>query len=56
MDSKTDTDKYYTPPSVAIQAFERARLTDSPYICADTACGSGSLLTAAESVLKTKYC
>jgi predicted RNA methylase len=56
MGSQIDADKYYTPPSVAIQAFERARLTDSPYVCADTACGSGSLLTAAESVLKAKHC
>ena len=55
MDGETDSDKYYTPPSVAMEAFERARLANSPYICADTACGSGSLLTAAESVLKTKY-
>ena len=51
-----DTDKYYTPLAVASKAFERALLTAKPSVCADTACGSGSLLAAAEDVLQTKHC
>lgn len=56
MTTKIDADKYYTPPEVASRALERAQLTSKPIICADTACGSGSLLTAAEDVLQAKYC
>jgi len=51
-----DTDKYYTPPAVASRALERAHLASKPSICADTACGSGSLLVAAEDVLQAKHC
>lgn len=56
MTSIIDADKYYTPTSIASKAFEYAQLTSKPVVCADTACGSGSLLTAAENVLKAKYC
>lgn len=55
MDSKTDTDKYYTPPSVAIQALSVHVLLIA-HIYVRIRLVSGSLLTAAESVLKTKYC
>jgi hypothetical protein len=51
-----ETDKYYTPSAVATKAFERAQLGGKPSICADTACGSGSLLIAAEDVLQAKHC
>ena len=51
-----DTDQYYTPPSVAKKAFERASLTGNPSVCADTACGSGSLLNAAQVVLRATHC
>ncbi|MDP2419484.1 MAG: N-6 DNA methylase [Hydrogenophaga sp.] len=50
-----DTDKYYTPPAVANRALERAQLVSKPIVCADTACGSGSLLIAAENVLNARY-
>ena len=56
MSTGIDADKYYTPPAVASRAFERAHLVSKPLICADTACGSGSLLVAAENVLQTKHC
>lgn len=56
MSNWIDTDKYYTPPAVANRAFECAKITTQPLICADTACGSGSLLSAAQDVLQAKYC
>lgn len=56
MTTVIDSDKYYTPPSIASKAFEYAQLASRPIVCADTACGSGSLLTAAENVLQAKYC
>lgn len=51
-----DSDKYYTPPAIASRALERAQLASTPVICADTACGSGSLLAAAEDVLAARHC
>lgn len=56
MTTGTDSDKYYTPSAVACRALECAQLTAQPNICADTACGSGSLLKAAENVLRAKFC
>lgn len=56
MTAGIDLDKYYTPAAVASKALECAQLASKPIICADTACGSGSLLTAAEDVLEAKYC
>lgn len=56
MTAGIDSDKYYTPPDVASRALERAQLASAPSICADTACGSGSLLAAAEDVLEARYC
>lgn len=56
MTAWSESDKYYTPPAIASSALERARLASTPMICADTACGSGSLLTAAEDVLEARHC
>lgn len=56
MATEIDTDKYYTPLGVASRALESAQLVSNPTICADTACGSGSLLIAAENVLQAKHC
>jgi hypothetical protein len=56
MSTGIGTDKYYTPPAVASKALECAQLTSTPIVCADTACGAGSLLTAAEEVLQARYC
>lgn len=56
MKAETDSDKYYTPPDIANHALERAQLAKMPVICADTACGSGSLLAAAENVLEAAHC
>lgn len=56
MAAEIDTDKYYTPLAVACRALERAELSANPSVCADTACGSGSLLTAAEDVFKAEHC
>lgn len=56
MTAGIDSDKYYTPPAIASRALERAQLERAPAICADTACGSGSLLIAAEDVLEARHC
>lgn len=56
MTVKIDADRYYTPFAVASRALECAELTSQPVVCADTACGAGSLLIAAEDVLQAKYC
>jgi len=56
MTTEIDSDKYYTPPAMARLALERAQLASPPVICADTACGSGSLLAAAEDVLEAQHC
>lgn len=56
MAAEIDCDKYYTPTAVASRALERAQLSERPLVCADTACGSGSLLTAAEDVLDAMHC
>ncbi len=56
MPTGIDTDKYYTPTPLASRALERAQLMRKPAVCADTACGSGSLLIAAEDVLGAKHC
>ncbi|RUP34639.1 MAG: hypothetical protein EKK45_03020 [Curvibacter sp.] len=55
MTAGIDADKYYTPPAMACRAFERAQLASAPAICVDTACGSGSLLSAAEDVLAAQH-
>ncbi|MDQ2184817.1 hypothetical protein RBI13_06390 [Alcaligenaceae bacterium A4P071] len=51
-----DADKYYTPIEIACNAFERADLPTYPAVCADTACGTGRLLSAAEAVFEAKHC
>lgn len=56
MTAGIDCDKYYTPAAIASRALERAHLASTPVICADTACGSGSLLAAAEDVLAARHC
>jgi hypothetical protein len=56
MTAGIDSDKYYTPPAIATRALERAQISSTPAICADTACGSGSLLAAAEDVLEARHC
>jgi hypothetical protein len=56
MTAVIDSDKYYTPAAIASRALERAQLASTPAICADTACGSGSLLAAAEDVLAARHC
>ncbi|MBT9608987.1 N-6 DNA methylase [Aquabacterium sp.] len=50
-----ELDKYYTPSSVAYEAFERVTLDRAPLVCGDTACGSGQLLEAARDVLQAKH-
>ena len=45
-----DMDRYYTPERVAISALERAHFPVSPSTCADSTCGSGRLLDAANAV------
>lgn len=45
-----DMDRYYTPERVAISALERAHFADLPIACADSTCGSGRLLDAANTV------
>ncbi|WP_205897770.1 hypothetical protein, partial [Pseudomonas savastanoi] len=45
-----DMDRYYTPENVAIQAMERGSFLSTPMVCADSTCGSGRLLDAANTV------
>jgi len=45
-----DMDRYYTPENVAMSALERASFPFSPKACADSTCGSGRLLDAANTV------
>ncbi|AIB44624.1 MULTISPECIES: hypothetical protein [Pseudomonas] len=45
-----DMDRYYTPENVAIQALERGSFLSTPMVCADSTCGSGRLLDAANTV------
>lgn len=45
-----DLDRYYTPERVAINALEQATLPTLPKVCADSTCGSGRLLDAANAV------
>lgn len=47
--SHLDLDRYYTPPSVARQLAELCESTNAEK-CLDTACGDGSLLSAAREV------
>src|SRR5688572_7468395 len=56
MTAEIDSDKYYTPLDVARRALEFVQLPEPPVLCADTACGAGSLLTAAEDILMSKHC
>lgn len=56
MTALLDNDRYYTPPSIATRALECAQLNGNPMVCVDTACGLGSLLSAAEDVLQAKFC
>ncbi|AIG03226.1 MULTISPECIES: methyltransferase [Pseudomonas] len=45
-----DMDRYYTPENVAMSALERANFPFLPKTCADSTCGSGRLLDAANAV------
>ncbi|WP_157665639.1 class I SAM-dependent methyltransferase [Pseudomonas fragi] len=45
-----DMDRYYTPENVAIHALERGSFPSIPKVCADSTCGSGRLLDAANTV------
>lgn len=45
-----DMDRYYTPENVAVQALERGSFLSTPRVCADSTCGSGRLLDAANTV------
>ena len=51
-----DLDRYYTPAEVARSALERATLAGSPSVCADTTCGTGRLLNAANEVFGAVQC
>lgn len=45
-----DLDRYYTPEDVAVSALERGTFPFVPKVCADSTCGSGRLLDAANAV------
>lgn len=45
-----DLDRYYTPEDVAVSALERGVFPYVPKVCADSTCGSGRLLDAANAV------
>ncbi len=45
-----DLDRYYTPEDVAVSALERGVFPIVPKVCADSTCGSGRLLDAANAV------
>lgn len=45
-----DLDRYYTPEDVAVSALERGAFPFVPKVCADSTCGSGRLLDAANAV------
>ena len=51
-----DPDRYYTPEAVARGALERAALRYPPTVCADSTCGTGRLLAAANDVFGPLKC
>ena len=51
-----DLDRYYTPPDVARNALEKAELSYIPRVCADSTCGTGHLLNAANEVFGSLQC
>lgn len=51
-----DLDRYYTPEAVARSALERADLPNLPIVCADSTCGTGRLLEAANDVFGLVKC
>lgn len=50
-----ELDQYYTPEEVAIDAIESGSQME-PSVCVDSTCGSGNLLSAAESVFANIDC
>jgi predicted RNA methylase len=52
----TELDKYYTPIDVARTAMEKASLSYAPKVCADSTCGMGHLLTAADEIFGPLHC
>lgn len=51
-----DLDRYYTPADVARTALEQADLPNTPTVCADSTCGTGHLLKAANDVFGPLHC
>lgn len=51
-----DLDCYYTPEPVARRILEQAHLQRAPEVCADSTCGSGRLLQAANDVFGYVEC
>jgi hypothetical protein len=51
-----DLDRYYTPESIARRALEHACLREPPLVCADSTCGTGRLLEAANDVFGKVRC
>lgn len=51
-----DLDRYYTPLEVARNAMEKALLSHTPSVCADSTCGTGQLLRAANDVFGKLHC
>ncbi len=51
-----DLDQYYTPESVARRMLEYAALPATPSVCADSTCGNGRLLRAANDVFGGVEC
>lgn len=52
----TDLDRYYTPEKVAIDILESANIQFTPRVFADSTCGSGRLLDAANTVFGGVEC
>jgi predicted RNA methylase len=52
----SDLDRYYTPEHVARQALEHVDLLRAPISCADSTCGAGNLLHAANDVFGRLQC
>lgn len=50
-----ELNQYYTPENVAINAIELG-LSQEPSVCVDSTCGSGNLLSAAETVFNEINC
>lgn len=51
-----DLDRYYTPEHVAVSILERADISSAPRACADSTCGTGRLLDAANMVFGKVDC